>query len=54
MHRKPELARRGSTEQLGVSNAMPREVIWCAEWASAVATATTIQDQAPQLGWSFH
>jgi len=53
MHRKPELARRGSMERLGVGTATPREVLWCAEWASAVATATTIQDQAPKQGWSF-
>jgi len=53
MHSKPELALRGLTERLGVGNAMPREVLWCAEWASPVATATTIQNQAPKRGWSF-
>jgi len=41
MHRKPELVRRGSTELLGVGKATPGEVLWHAEWASPVATATT-------------
>jgi len=48
MHRKPELARRGSTAQLGMSKATPGEVLWRAEWASPVATATTIQNQTPK------
>jgi hypothetical protein len=47
MNRKPELAHTGSTELLSVGNAMPGEVLWHPEWTSAVATATTIQDQAP-------
>jgi len=34
MHRKPELARRGSTDGLGVGKATPGEVFWRAEWAS--------------------
>jgi hypothetical protein len=29
-------------------NAMPREVMWPAEWGSRVATATTIQNQSPE------
>jgi hypothetical protein len=53
MHWKPELAWRGSTKRLGVAKVTPKEMLWRAEWASAVATATTIQDQASQLGWSF-
>jgi len=53
MYRKPELARRGSTERLGGGKATLREVLWCAEWASPVATAMTIQNQAPKCGWSF-
>jgi len=40
-------------ERLGVGKEMPREVLWPAEWVSAVATAMTIQDQAPKRGWSF-
>jgi len=48
MHRKSELVWRGSMERLGVGKAMRREVLWRAEWASAVATATTIQDHAPK------
>jgi hypothetical protein len=43
MHRKPELARRGSRERLGTGKATPGEVLWRAEWASSMATATTIQ-----------
>jgi len=50
---KPELAQRGSMERLGVRKAMPREVLWHAQWASPVATATTIQNQAPKQGRSF-
>jgi len=53
MNRKPELARRGSTEQLGVGKAMPGEVLWHTEQPSPVATATTIQNHTPQGGWSF-
>ena len=53
MHRKPELVRRGSMERLGVSEVTPGEVFWHAEWVSPVATTTTIQKQAPKLGWSF-
>ena len=52
MHRKPELAWRGSTERRGVGNATTGEVFWCAEWRSSVATAMTIQNEAPQSGWS--
>jgi len=48
MHKKPELARMGSTERLGVGEETPAEVLWCAEWSSPVATATTIQHQAPE------
>jgi len=54
MNRKSELALRGSMEPLGVGEAMPGEVLWRAEWASPMATATTIQNQAPTPGWSFH
>jgi hypothetical protein len=50
MHRKPELARRGSTERLGMGKAMPGEVLWPAEWASPVATAMTIQYRTPKRG----
>jgi hypothetical protein len=46
MHRKPELARRGSTDGLGVGTATPGAVLWRTEWASPVATVTTIQNQA--------
>jgi hypothetical protein len=52
MRRKPVLARRGLTERLGVGKATPGVVLWRAEWASPVATATTIQNQAPKGGWS--
>jgi len=48
MHRKPELAWRGSTEQLGVGKPMLGEVLYCAEWVCPMATATTIQYQAPK------
>jgi hypothetical protein len=48
LHRKPELAQRGLTERLGVGKAMSRKVLWHAEWVSSVATATTIQYQAPK------
>jgi hypothetical protein len=53
MYRKPEVAQRGSMERLGVGKATPMEVLWHTEWASPVATASTIQNQAPKLGWSF-
>ena len=53
MHTKPELAQRVVPERLGVGNAMPKEELWRAEWVSPVATATTIQNQAPKWGWSF-
>jgi len=53
MRRKPELARRGSTEQQGVCKATPGEALWRANWASPMSTATTIQNQAPKQGWSF-
>jgi hypothetical protein len=53
MNRKPELAWRGSTERLGMGKATPGEVLWRTEWASPVATATTIQNQTPERGWSF-
>jgi len=53
MHRKQELAQRVSQKQQGVGNATPREEICRTEWASPVATALTIQNQAPEQGWSF-
>jgi hypothetical protein len=53
MHRKPELARRGSTDRLGVGKATPRELLWLAELTSVVATATTIQDQVPNEDGAF-
>jgi len=53
MHRKPDLARRGSTERLGVGKATPREGFWRAEWASAVATATTIQEKLQNEDGAF-
>jgi len=53
MHREPELAQRGLTERLGVAKAMLREMLWCAEWSSPMATATTIQNQAPEQGLRF-
>jgi hypothetical protein len=53
MHRKPQLAQRGPTERLGVGKETPREMLWCTEWSSPVARATTIQYQAPERGWSF-
>jgi hypothetical protein len=34
MHRKPELARRGPTERLGVGKETPREMLWCTELLS--------------------
>jgi hypothetical protein len=54
IHRKPKIARRVSTERLGVGKATPGEVFWRTEWVSPVATATTIQNSAPKRGWSFH
>jgi hypothetical protein len=36
-----------------VGKAMPTEVLWRTEWASPVATAMTIQNQAPKQEWSF-
>ena len=53
MHRKPELARRVSTERLGVGNAMAGELSWHTKWVSPVATATTIENQTPKQEWSF-
>jgi len=53
MHRKPELARRGSMERLSVSEKTPREVLWRTQWSSPVATATTIENQAGKRGWSL-
>jgi len=53
MHRKPELAWRGSTERLGMGKAMPGVVLWYIEWVTPMATATTIQNQTPKRGWSF-
>jgi len=53
MHRKPEVLRMGSTEQLHMAIAMPWEVLWRAEWASPVATATTVQNQTPKQGLNF-
>jgi len=52
MHRKPALVWRESTEPLGVGKETPAEVLCCGELASPVATATTIQNQAPKRGWS--
>ena len=44
-------ARAGAAETNGmtgcVGKATPGEVLWRAEWASPMATATTIQNQAP-------
>jgi len=48
MNRKPELARRGWMERLGMGKATPWEVLWRADWVSATATATTIQNQTPK------
>jgi len=48
MHRQPELVWMIPTERLGVGKAMPREVLGCTEWLSPVATAMTIQNQAPE------
>jgi hypothetical protein len=53
MHKKPVLAWRGSMEHLGVGKATPREDIWCTEWPSSMAIATTIQYQTAKRGWSF-
>jgi len=50
MLRKPELARRSLTEQLGVGNTMPVEVTLRTERVSPVATVTTIQNQTPKRG----
>jgi hypothetical protein len=52
MYRKPELARRGSTERLGMGKATRGEVLWHAEWVSPVATAMTIENETPKGGWS--
>jgi len=41
-------------EQLGVGEAMPREELWQAKWASPMVTAMTIHNQARKEGWSFH
>jgi hypothetical protein len=48
MHRKAELVWRGLIDQLGVGKATSREMFWCAEWTSPMATATTIQNQASE------
>jgi hypothetical protein len=48
MHNKPELARRGPTESLGVGNSKRREMLWFAEWSSPVATAMTSENQPPE------
>jgi len=32
---------------------MPMEMSWCSAWSSLVATAMTIQNQAPQQLWIF-
>jgi len=53
MPRKPELVRRRPAEGRGVGKAMPREMVWCAESSSPMATSTTIQNQAPEGGSSF-
>jgi hypothetical protein len=54
MNRKAELVQKEPAERLGVGKATPREMLQCAEWLSPVATATTIQNQPPEQGWSFH
>ena len=48
MDRLPEVARRGPTELLGLGRATPREMLRSAEWSSSVATATSIQIEAPE------
>jgi hypothetical protein len=53
IHRKLELARRGPMECLGVAKATPREELWRTDWVSPMATATTTQNKAPNLAWSF-
>jgi hypothetical protein len=45
MHSKPGLDWKGSTERLGVGKPTHGEVLWGAEWAAPVATATTIESQ---------
>jgi len=53
MNGKPELLGMGLAEQPGVGKAMPGDLLWRAEWASPVATATTIQKSAPKQGVRF-
>jgi hypothetical protein len=53
IHRKPELAQRRSSDRLPVGKDSPRKELWHTEWASPIATTRTIQNQAPQCGWSF-
>jgi hypothetical protein len=43
----------GSTERLGVGEAMPREMLWCTKRESPVAAASTIQNQPPIRRFSF-
>jgi hypothetical protein len=52
--RKPELAWRESTEGQVVGKATPRVVLWRAEWASPMATAMSIENEAPKREWGFH
>jgi len=53
MNRKPELGQRGQTECQGVGKATAREALWCAEWSSPMATAMSMENQAPERRWSF-
>jgi len=54
MFRKPELVWRVLKKPLGVGKAMCGVVLWCTKWAPPMATATTIQNHAPQQGCSIH
>jgi hypothetical protein len=36
-----------------VGKATPGKVLWHTDWASPVATATTIQNQTPKQGLSY-
>jgi hypothetical protein len=45
--------RSGLMERLGVGEATPWEMLWSAEWLSPMATAPTVQNQAPERYWSF-
>ena len=52
-NRKPELGQKGLMEQLGIGTVTPGDVWWRAEWESPVATATAIDNETPNQGWSF-